>query len=91
MILLLVPVFCVMAGLALYVALRATGAFGMLGGEGQRSDSATSWSSGSASPSTLKERVQAVPPGCLLAIAVTAALWIIGWLVVLVVGLSILA
>lgn len=87
MILLLVPVLCVAVALVLYAGLRATGAFGAFAGGG----GSTSTTYGSAAPSNLRERIQEIPSGWLIAIIAVCGVWVLGWLIVLAVGLSLLA
>ena len=89
MILFLVPVLCAVAGLILYVALRATGAFGVFAGTDGRATTAATRRA-STPPSTLGERIRGIPPGWLVAVIALAALWIVGWLVVLAIGLNLL-
>ncbi|MFN2506843.1 MAG: hypothetical protein ABR540_21960 [Acidimicrobiales bacterium] len=87
MILVLVPVLCAVAGLVLYAGLRVTGAFGIVGD----SDRGDGWRASSRGDLTLRERVNEIPPGWLLAVIVVASLWILGWLIVLGIGLNLLS
>ena len=87
MILLLVPVLCAGAGLALYAGLRATGAFGTVAGTSP--PPARTYTS--APPSGLAERIQAIPSGWLVAVIALCGVWILGWLIVLAVGLNLLS
>jgi hypothetical protein len=89
-ILLLVPVLCAVVGVVLYGALRATGAFGVFASADGASSSRVSRGRSSAEPSSIRERVQNIAPGWLWAVVATAAIWILGWLIILLVGLSLL-
>jgi hypothetical protein len=86
LILLLVPVLCAAVGLVLYGAMRATGAFGSLDSGGGSARSAPVRSE----PVGIRERISDLSPGCLIAVVATAGVWIVGWLIVLAVGLNLL-
>lgn len=86
MILVLVPVLCAVVGLLLYVGLRLTGAFGVVGDDG-----GSGWRASGGGDLTLRERVNEISPGWLLAVIVVASLWILGWLIVLGIGLNLLS
>ena len=86
MILLLVPLLCAAVGLILYVGLRATGAFGVVAGGG----SSASTTYGSSAPSSIRERIRDIPSGWLIAVIAVSGVWIVGWLIVLAVGLNLL-
>ena len=88
MILVLVPLLGVVVGLVLYAALRATGAFGVFAGS--EASSTVSRSRASDASSSLGERIRGVSPGCLIAVIAAAAVWILGWFIVLAVGLNLL-
>jgi hypothetical protein len=92
-ILVLVPLVGVVLGVALYVILRGIGVFNILGGEPPTREARSYRASGEwrSRGLSLGERLDAVPRGCLIAIIVVAGIWIIGWLVVLLVGLSFLS
>ena len=97
MILILVPLVCALVGGVLYLAMRATGAFGVYSGSPASSAStrsATSYSYGSgnwsSSPSTWRERISEIPSGWLIGIIAVCGVWIVAWLVVLAVGLNVL-
>ncbi|MDQ3978529.1 MAG: hypothetical protein M3314_03125 [Actinomycetota bacterium] len=94
MILLLVPVLCAVVGLILYAALRATGAFGEFAGS-LGSGSGSGSGSGrttyrSSAPSGFRERLQEIPSGWFIAVIAVSGVWILGWLIVLAVGLNLL-
>ena len=99
MILVLVPLAGVVLGIGLYLALRAAGVLNVLGGDvGPRESRSlrTTWGERAASrhdngPLSVRERAQDIPSGCLLAIIIATAVWIIGWLIVLIFGLSLLS
>lgn len=42
-------------------------------------------------PTGIRERIENLPQGCLFAVIITAGVWVLGWLIVLVVGLSYLS
>ena len=86
MILILVPLLGIVVGLLLYGGLRVTGAFGTLGDVGRQQDG---WRERTRGLS-LRERAEEIPRGCLLAVVVAAAVWVLGWLIVLVIGLNLL-
>ncbi len=92
MILLLVPLLCAALGAVLYFALRATGTFGVFAGSGATATASSGTASRRAAPpSSLRERIQETPPGWLIAVIALCGVWILGWLVVLFVGLSLLS
>lgn len=59
----------------------------------QREPAPRAWGPSSESYGTtgIRERIESLPQGCLLAVIITAGVWILGWLIVLVVGLSYLS
>ena len=102
MTLLLIPLVGIVLGVLAYLGLRAVGVFNVLGAEPEprtRGRARTprpdreptlSWPRfgyGAA----LYERVEGAPRGCLYAIIGVTTIWVLGWLVVLVVGLNILS
>ncbi|MGH9280168.1 MAG: hypothetical protein ACRD12_18970 [Acidimicrobiales bacterium] len=95
MILILIPLAGIVLGLILWGAMRGLGAFDSLGGSGsggswraERSDRSEWRDRGSMS---LRERVEATPRGCLLSVLVACGVWVLGWLILLVIGLSVLS
>ena len=91
MILLLVPLLCAAVGLILYAGLRATGAFGAFAGTPSSTSGGGGTAYRSSAPSSLKERIQEIPSGWLIAVIAVCGVWILGWLVVLAVGLNLLS
>lgn len=107
MILLLIPLVGIVLGVAAYLGLRAAGVFNVLGAEpGPRRRGREERESG-VRPSDVRgmgiswprfgygpnlfDRTEGAPRGCLYAIIGVTAVWILGWLVVLIIGLSILS
>ena len=102
MTLLLIPLAGIVLGVAAYLGLRAAGVFDVLGADpepwrarrerrpGQEREPRTLWPRYGFGPN-LTERVEEAPRGCLYAIIGVTAIWVLGWLVVLVIGLSILS
>ena len=102
MTLLLIPLAGVVLGVAAYLGLRAAGVFNVLGGEPEPwrptreakrphpAGPTSSWPRFGYGVS-LTERAEQAPRGCLYAIIGVTAVWILGWLVVLVIGLNILS
>ena len=95
--LLLVPVLCALAALAVYGGLRLMGVFPTISGlepePGPRSFAPPGRPSGqrsSSGASGLWGRAEEIPRGWLMAVIVVSAVWIVGWLVVLAVGLHLL-
>lgn len=103
MILILIPLVAAGLGIGLWVALRGVGALNFPGTEpsSSRSSSASSsWSDSPprwrdresrSAPGSLGERIDQVPRGCLIGVIAAAGVWILAWLVLLVVGLSLLS
>lgn len=87
MILLLIPVAGIVLGVAAWAVLRGMGALNVLGVEGR----VPAETRQRREPSNLRERVEDIPQGCLIAVIVVTGLWVLGWLVVLIVGLSVLS
>jgi hypothetical protein len=97
-ILVLVPLVGVVLGVGLYLVLRAAGVLNVLGGDpsprargGMRETWAARPRREPGASVTLADRVDSIPRGCLYAILAVSAVWIIGWLVVLGIGLSLLS
>ena len=91
MILVLVPLLCVVVGLILYAGLRATGAFGAFAGTpSSSSGGGRTTTYRSSAPSSLRERIEEIPSGWLIAVVAVCGVWILGWLIVLAVGLNLL-
>jgi hypothetical protein len=93
-ILVLVPLIGVVLGVGLYAALRSLGALNVPGTEPAAGGAAPSWRTREQRydpPSNLAERVTSMRPGCLVAIMVATGVWILGWLIVLAIGLSLLS
>jgi amino acid transporter len=90
-ILLLVPVFCAVAGVAVYGVLRLTGVldFASLGTTPQVRE--PGWRPWRSEATTFRDRIEEIPRGVLLGVIIAAGAWILGWVVVLIVGLSLLA
>lgn len=80
------PLLGVLVGLLLYGGLRVTGAFGTLGDVGRQSEG---WRDRTRGLS-LRERAEEIPRGCLVAVIAAAAVWTLGWLILLVIGLNLL-
>ncbi len=95
---LLIPLVGVAVGLGLWALLRGVNAFNVPDADPAGSYSgggrAATRSSGSWAESrggSIRERIDALPQGCLIGVIVVAALWILGWIVVLLIGLSLLS
>lgn len=91
MILILIPVAATFLGLGLWAAMRGMGALNVLGAEDtgpllRRRDYADR-----PRPASFREWLSSIRPGCLIAVIAASGLWILGWLVVLLVGLSYLS
>ena len=102
MTLLLIPLVGIVLGVAAYLGLRAAGVFNVLGTEpepwrpARGRPSSHEREPGMSWPrfgygSNLTERAEQAPRGCLYAIIAVTAVWILGWLVLLVIGLNILS
>ena len=91
MILLLIPVAGLLLGLGLWAAFRGMGALNVLGVEGSgpmRRDRAYR---DRPRPTSIREWFLQIRPGCLVAVIVAAGVWVLGWLIVLIIGLSYLS
>jgi hypothetical protein len=86
-ILLLIPLAGIVLGVVLWGVLRGMGVLNVLGIEGR----VAAPSRERREPSNLRERVEDIPQGCLIAVIAVTALWTVGWLVVLLIGLSVLS
>ena len=89
MILILIPLAGIFVGLALWAVLRGMGIMNVLGAE----NSGSSWRDrrGYEPPSSMRERIAQIRPGCLIGIIAVCGVWLLGWLIVLIVGLSVLS
>ncbi|MDQ4096939.1 MAG: hypothetical protein M3144_03590, partial [Actinomycetota bacterium] len=92
-ILVLVPLIGVVLGVGLYAALRSLGALNVPGSEPAVGGTTPSWRARPHydTPNTLSERIAGVRPGCLVAVMVATGVWILGWLIVLAIGLNLLS
>ena len=90
---LLIPLVAVGLGVGLWFLLRGVGALNVPGTESRGAStggySGSSWSASRGG--SVRERIDALPAGCLIGVIVTAGLWILGWVIVLIVGLSLLS
>lgn len=84
------PLLGVLVGLLLYGGLRLTGAFGTLGDVAPRRESGGGWRERTRGMS-LRERAEEIPRGCLISVIAAAAVWCLGWIVVLGIGLDLLS
>ena len=95
MILLLIPLAGVAVGVGLWGALRAVGSLNLPGADAgprrSRAPRAARERPSHLGPLTLSERTENIPQGCLIAVLAVAGIWILGWLIVLIVGLSYLS
>ncbi len=82
------PLLGVIVGLLLYGGLKLTGAFGTLGDVGPR-PAGEGWRDRTRGLS-LRERAEEIPRGCLVAVIAVTAVWCIGWIIVLGIGLNLL-
>ncbi len=89
MLLLLVPVLCALAGLAIYGGLRLTGVF-EIPGASERPPPREPWRPWKSEATGLRERINEIPRGWLLGITITCGVWIVGWVLILAVGLHLL-
>ena len=87
MILLLIPLAGIVLGVALWGVLRGMGALNVLGVEGRVPQQTRE----RREATNLRERIEDIPQGCLIAVIAVTGLWILGWLVVLIIGLSVLS
>jgi hypothetical protein len=90
LILLLVPVVCALAGLAIYGVLKLTGVFEFPGVESRPAVREPGWRPWRSEATGFRARVDEIPRGCLLGVIIAVGVWIVGWLVVLVLGLHLL-
>lgn len=91
---LLVPILGIAVGVGMWFVLRGIGAMDVPGadpggGGGYRAPAASRWQESRGG--SLRERIDALPAGCLIGVTVAAGLWVLGWVIVLIVGLSLLA
>lgn len=92
MILILVPVVAAMLGVGLWVGLRGLTRLNVLGAEPAYGPVAReSRSRPRGTGTTLRERAEEIPYGCLMAVVIASGVWMVGWLVLLIVGLSLLS
>lgn len=96
MILLLIPFGGLVLGLGLWLSLRGLGALS-LGAERpervtfrERRQSGERFSFRPGSEG-LREWAERIPQGCLIAVILVTALWVLAWLIVLIFGLSLLS
>lgn len=89
---LLIPLVAVALGVGLWFLLRGMGALNVPSadpapgyGGGYR---ASTWQASRGG--SFRERIDALPQGCLIGVVVVAGLWILGWIVALIIGLSLL-
>lgn len=89
---LLIPFAAAALGVGLWFLLRGVGALNVPSadpgtgyGGGYR---ASTWQESRGG--SFRERIDALPQGCLIAVIVVAGLWILGWGVALIIGLSLL-
>lgn len=87
MLLVLIPVAGVLLGAGLWLGMRGLGAFDSL--DGGSPSGRSSWRD--RGPLSVRERIQEAPSGCLLSIVIACGVWTLAWLVVLVVGLSLMS
>ena len=92
MILLLIPVAGIFLGLGLWAAFRGLGALNVLGADSGGSGRGTRAARYERErPASVREWLAQIRPGCLVAVISVAAVWILGWLIVLIIGLSFLS
>lgn len=89
MLLVLIPVAGILLGVGLWLGMRGLGAFDSLDGGGGSPPGRSSWRD--RGPLSVRERVQEAPSGCLLSIVIACGVWTLAWLVVLIVGLSLMS
>jgi len=101
-ILLLIPFGGVVLGVALWLSLRGLGALDM-GAERpvrvsfrERRESRGSRERGAPfsfrpAPEGVREWADRIPQGCLIAVIVATAVWLLGWLIFLIYGLNLLS
>lgn len=94
---LLIPIVGVAVGLGLWAVMRGMNALdipsadpgGGYGGGGRSTTrGGSTWSESRGG--SFRERIDALPQGCLIGVVVLAGVWIVGWIVVLLIGLSLL-
>ena len=97
MILVLIPLAGIALGVGLWALLRGLGALNIPGGDpgggSRRGDGGGGgWSRSPtySAPTSLRERIEDLPQGCLFAVIGVAGIWILGWVILLLVGLSLL-
>lgn len=106
MILLLIPLAGLVLGVGLWIGLRGLEALSLGGstrpereswrerrGSRERFSFASSGSSGSSGSSSqgVREWAERIPPGWLIAVIAATGVWVLGWLVILIVGLNFLS
>ncbi len=105
MILLLIPLAGLMLGVGLWIGLRGLNALNVPGGEPTAYLPPSQWepqpqgqarqymppSGTSTRGSTWRDRAADIPQGWLVGVIVVSGIWILGWLIVLVIGLSLLS
>jgi hypothetical protein len=88
LILILIPIAGLVLGVVLWITMRGLGAFNVLGAEAGPYSSRTQ---DRPEATNLRERIEYMPRGCLLSVVVACGVWVLGWLIALIVGLSLLA
>lgn len=91
MILVLIPLAGIVLGAVLWVAMRGMGAFNVLGTESGSYTTRSERVRDRPVATNLRERIEYMPRGCVLSVLVACGVWVLGWLIVLIVGLSLLA
>ncbi|MGH9224211.1 MAG: hypothetical protein ACRD2W_10625 [Acidimicrobiales bacterium] len=91
MILVLIPVAAIFLGLGLWAALRGMGALNVLGAEGTGPLTRSRDYSQRPRATSVREWFTLIRPGWLIAVIAVCGLWILGWLIILLVGLSFLS
>jgi len=87
-ILILIPVAGLVLGLVLWGAMRGLGAFNVLGAEpAGRSHAVTR----DRVPTSIRERIEDMPRAFLLTVIIASGVWVLAWLILLLVGLSVLS
>jgi hypothetical protein len=105
-ILLLIPVAGLLLGVGLWLGMRSLNTLNVPGGEPSTYLPPSQWDPQPAQPqsrqyvppstlstgeTTWRDRAASIPHGWLIGVVVVCGLWILGWLILLIVGLSLLS
>ena len=91
MILLLIPVAAVFLGLGLWAVTRGLGALNVPGVDAYEPLTRRQARAERPRPTSVREWFTSIPSGWLVGVIVVCGVWIVGWLVVLIIGLSFLS